>query len=146
NISGGIPPAATASSSSTPVAVVTPTPIARAEEAATPQGNACADVEQWLSDTRDRIQRARSLSDDAATLSNLDLLTGDRLAFDQLASDQAASAFPEAAGPVNKALVATFRGFGDAIDTFVGSADPAAGTSLGESDAMSTIDAANTRL
>jgi hypothetical protein len=146
DLSGGASSATTEATPSTPVAALTPTPIAQADAAATPEGNACAGYQQWLSDTQDRIQRARTLSDDAATLSNLDLLTGDRLAFDQLASDQAASTYPDAAAPVNKALVATFRAFGEAINQFVASDDAAAGMSLGDSEAMATIDAANTRL
>jgi hypothetical protein len=148
DLSSGTP--STSVSVATPSATVTaltPTEIPQTEEPATPaEGSACAGFEQWLSETRDRIQRARTLSDEAATLGDLDILTEHALAFEQLASDQAASAFPEAAGPVNKALVATFRAFGDSINQFLASPDAAGGTSLGQSDAMSTLDAASSRL
>ncbi len=148
DLAGGVP--SNSASVATPSAAtteLTPTPVSPTEESATPvESNACAGFEQWLSETRDRIQRARTLSDEAATLSDLDVLTEDALAFEQLASDQAASAFPEAAGPVNKALVATFRAFGDSINQFLASPDAAGGTSLGQSDASSTLDAASSRL
>ena len=126
---------------------MTPTAVPQTEaEPATPEEtSACSDFEQWLSATRDRIQQARSLSAGAATISDLDILSEDAREFDQLASDQAASAYPEAAGPVNKALVATLRAFADAINQFVASAN-SAGTSLGESDSMTTLNAATTRL
>ena len=143
-VSGSSAPVGTPSAS---VTALTPTPVPPTESPATPaEGNACAGFEQWLSETRDRIQRARTLNDEAATLSDLDILTEHALAFEQLASDQAASAFPEAAGPVNKALVATFRAFGDGINQFVASPDAAGGTSLGQTDAVSTLDAASSRL
>jgi hypothetical protein len=63
-----------------------------------------------------------------------------------LASDQVASAPPEAAAPVNKALVATFRAFGEGINQFLASADATAGVSLSQSQAMSALDAASSRL
>jgi hypothetical protein len=149
DLAGGVTPSV--ATEATPVSAVTeptPSPVAEVEEQSTDstESSACAGFEQWLSETRDRIQRARTLSDEVATLSDLDVLTEHALAFEQLASDQAASSFPEAAGPVNKALVATFRAFSNAIDQFVASADPAAGTTLGKGDAMTTLDAANTRL
>jgi len=133
---------------SAPVTEPTPTLVPQLEEqpTASAEGGDCADFEQWLSETRDRIERARTLSDEAAAISDVDVLTEHALAFEQLASDQAASAFPAAAGPVNKALVATFRAFGDGINQFLASPDAAAGTSLGQSDAVSTLDAAGARL
>jgi hypothetical protein len=147
DLSGGAPGTAAEATPSAPISELTPPPVAPTEVPATPpEGNVCAGFAPWLSDTRDRIQRARTLSDEAATLSDLDILTEHALAFEQLASDQAASAFPEAAGPVNKALVATFRAYGDAIKQFVASAGAAGGTSLGDSEAMSTLTAASTRL
>lgn len=141
----------TAVTEATPAAAApepTPTPVSQPEEqpTTTADGGDCADFEQWLRETRDRIQRARTLNDEAATLSDLDILTEHALAFEALASDQAASAFPEEAEPVNKALVATFRAFGDGINQFLASSDASAGMSLGESDAAGTLAAAGARL
>ena len=147
DLSGEVASSAAEATPFAPATEMTPTAVPQTEAApATPaEASACADFEQWLSATRDRIQQARSLSAGAATISDLDILSEDARQFDQLASDQAASTYPEAAGPVNKALVATLRAFADAINQFVASAD-SAGTSLGESDAMTTLNAATTRL
>jgi len=148
DLSGGVPSTLAAlATPAAPVAELTPTPVPQTVEQATPiENNACANFEQWLSETRDRIQRARTLSAEAETLTDLDILTEHALAFEQLASDQAASAFPEEARPVNKALVATFRAYGDAIDQFVASDGAGTGSSFANSEAISTFDAANSRL
>jgi hypothetical protein len=149
DLAAGVTPSI--STEATPVSAateLTPTPVPQIEEQPTESAESsdCADFEQWLSETRHRIQRARTLSDEAATLTDLDILTEHALAFEQLASDQAASVFPEAAGPVNKALVATFRAFGDGINQFLASPDSAGETSLGQSDVVNTLNAASSRL
>jgi len=115
------------------------------ESASATAGDACAELAQWLAETRERIQRAAEMSVEDATLEDLDSLADHAAEYAALAEAQLAEAVPADAVAANKALAATFNAYSGAIQKILeaeSSDDPA----LKLTEAMNTFNGAGQRI
>jgi hypothetical protein len=136
-------------SDAAPVAQIsTPEPVAddSATVSATTSEDPCLALEQWLSATRERIQTARQMSAEDATLANETSLAEHVIAYGQLADEQRATAAPADAAAVNAALAATFNGYSGALERILGADGPGKDETLELSEGMNTFNDAGQRL
>ena len=122
------------------------------EDGATPiasttstSGN-CAELERWLSNTRERIERAAEMSLDDATLEDLDSLAAHIGEYAALAEAQLADQPPAEAEAVGKALVSTLRNYSGALEQLLGADDPGNDMALELTEGMNTFNEAGSRL
>ena len=120
------------------------------DTAATPvaatDAEACADLEPWLADARERIQRASEMSLEDATLEDLDSLAEHVDEYAVMAEVQLADQAPPEAEAAGKALAATFQAYSDAIDQILGANDPGKDVALELTEGMNTFNDAGSRL
>jgi hypothetical protein len=120
------------------------------ESAATPAASiaagACADLEPWLANARERIQRASEMSLQDATLENLDSLAEHVDEYAAMAEAQLADQAPPEAEAAAKALVATLQAYSDAIDQILGANDPDKDVARELTEGMNTFNDAGSRL
>jgi hypothetical protein len=120
------------------------------DTAATPvaatDAEACADLEPWLADARERIQRASEMSLEDATLEDLDSLAEHVDEYAVMAEVQLADQVPPEAEAAGKALAATFQAYSDAIDQILGANDPGKDVALELTEGMNTFNDAGSRL
>ena len=114
--------------------------------AASMAAGACADLEPWLADARERIQRVGEMSLEDATLEDLDSLAEHVDEYAAMAEEQFADQAPPEAEAAAKALGATFQAYGDAIDQILGANDPDKDVALELTEAMNTFNDAGLRL
>jgi hypothetical protein len=127
---------------------------AGAESAATPAASmatstaagACADLEPWLVNARERIQRASEMSLEDATLEDLDSLAEHVDEYAAMAEAQLADQAPPEAEAAAKALVATLRAYSDSIDQILGANEPDKDVALELTEGMNTFNEAGSRL
>jgi len=114
--------------------------------AASMAAGACTDLEPWLADARERIQRVGEMSLEDATLEDLDSLAEHVDEYAAMAEEQLADQAPPEAEAAAKALGATFQAYGDAIDQILGANDPDKDVALELTEAMNTFNDAGSRL
>jgi hypothetical protein len=114
--------------------------------AASTATGACADLEQWLTGARERIQRAGEMSLEDATLEDLDNLAEHADEYAALAEAQLADQAPPEAEAAGKALATTLRAYSDAIDQILSANDPDKDAALELTEGMNTFNDAGSRL
>ena len=114
--------------------------------AASTATGACADLEQWLTGARERIQRAGEMSLEDATLEDLDNLAEHADEYAALAEAQLADQAPPEAETAGKALATTFRAYSDAINQILSANDPDKDAALELTEGMNTFNDAGSRL
>jgi Domain of unknown function (DUF4352) len=120
------------------------------ESASTPVASlaagACADLEPWLADARERIQRAGAMSLEDATLEDPDSLAEHVDEYAAMAEEQLADQAPPEAEAAAKALGATLQAYSDSIDQILGANDPGNDVALELTEGMNTFNDAGSRL
>jgi Domain of unknown function (DUF4352) len=114
--------------------------------AASTATGACADLEQWLTGARERIQRAGEMSLEDATLEDLDNLAEHADEYAALAEAQLADQAPPEAEAAGKALATTLRAYSDAINQILSANDPDKDAALELTEGMNTFNDAGARL
>jgi hypothetical protein len=114
--------------------------------AASTATGACADLEQWLTGARERIQRAGEMSLEDATLEDLDNLAEHADEYAALAEAQLADQAPPEAEAAGKALATTLRAYSDAINQILSANDPDKDAALELTEGMNTFNDAGSRL
>jgi hypothetical protein len=114
--------------------------------AASTATGACADLEQWLTGARERIQRAGEMSLEDATLEDLDSLAEHVDEYAALAEAQLADQAPPEAEAAGKALATTLRAYSDAINQILSANDPDKDAALELTEGMNTFNDAGSRL
>jgi hypothetical protein len=107
---------------------------------------ACSDLEPWLADARERIQRAGAMSLEDASLEDLDSLAEHVDEYAAMADAQLADEAPPEAEAAGKALAATLQAYSDAIDQILGANDPGKDVALELTEGMNTFNDAGSRL
>jgi len=107
---------------------------------------ACADLELWLADAQERIQSAREMSLEDATLEDLDILAEHVDEYAALAEAQLADQAPPDAEAAAKALAGTLQAYSDSIDQILGANDPDKDVALELVEGMNTFNDAGPRL
>jgi hypothetical protein len=128
-------------------------PVTEEDEAAaeeTPASAAtdgdCAELEQWLAATRERIEQAAEMSVEDATLEDPDAMAEHVADYAALADAQLAEAVPAEAVAANKALAATFNAYSSSIQQILEADDPDKDTALELTEGMNTFNAAGERI
>ena len=139
-------------SAATPVATVAPAAESGTDDvtaetpvAATAAGT-CADLELWLAEARERIERAGEMSLQDATLEDLDRLAEHVDEYAAMAEAQLASQAPPEAEAAGKALAATLQAYSDAVDQILGANDPGKDVAVELTEGMNTFNDAGSRL
>jgi hypothetical protein len=117
-----------------------------ATPAASVAAGACADLETWLADARERIQRASEMSLEDATLEDLDSLAEHVDEYAAMAEAQLADQAPPEAEAAAKALVATLQAYSDSIDQILGANESGKDVALELTEGMNTFNDAGSRL
>jgi hypothetical protein len=107
---------------------------------------ACADLEPWLADARQRIERASEMSLEDATLEDLDSLAEHVDEYAAMAEAQLADQAPPEAEAAAKALVATLQAYSDSVTQILGANDPGKDVALELTEGMNTFNDAGSRL
>jgi hypothetical protein len=107
---------------------------------------ACADLEQWLADARERIERAGEMSLEDATLQDLDALAEHVDEYAVMAEAQLADQTPSEAEAAAKALAATLQAYSDSIDRILSANDPGKDVAIELTEGMNTFNDAGSRL
>jgi Domain of unknown function (DUF4352) len=107
---------------------------------------ACADLEQWLADARERIERAGEMSLEDATLEDLDALAEHVDEYAAMAEAQLAEQAPPEAEAAAKALAATLQAYSDSIDQILSANDPGKDVAIELTEGMNTFNDAGSRL
>jgi Domain of unknown function (DUF4352) len=120
------------------------------ESAGTPAASiasgACADLDRWLADARERIQRASEMSLEDASLEDLANLAEHVDEYAAMAEEQLADQPPPEAEAAAKALAATLQAYSDAVDQILGANDPDKDVALELTQGMNTFNDAGSRL
>lgn len=124
----------------------TPAVAVADDETATAAAEPCLILDSWLAATRERVSRAAAMSVEAAALEDLPLLQEHIAAYAALADEQSAGQPPAQAEAVNKALVATLRGYGASIDRILTAGDAGKDTAVELTEGMNGFNAAGQRL
>ena len=117
-----------------------------ATPAASTDAGACAGLEPWLADARERIQRASEMSLEDATLEDLDSLAEHVDEYAAMAEAQLADQAPPEAEAAAKALVATLQAYSDSIDQILSANEPDKDVALELTEGMNTFNDAGSRL
>jgi hypothetical protein len=107
---------------------------------------ACADLEQWLADARERIERAGEMSLKDATLQDLDALAEHVDEYAAMAEAQLSNQAPPEAEAAAKALAATFQAYSDSIDQILSANDPGKDVAIELTEGMNTFNDVGSRL
>jgi hypothetical protein len=126
------------------VPMVTPRQPEAGEQAvvAADSDDPCVQLDAWQEATRNRIQRARALSAEVATSSDLAVLAESTSELAAIAEEQLAEAVPVEAEAVNKAIVATLRAYASAVPQLTDAAESGGDAS----DEIETMQRADDRL
>jgi hypothetical protein len=126
------------------VPMVTPRQPGAGEQAvvAADSDDPCVQLDAWQEATRNRIQRARALSAEVATSSDLAVLAESTSELAAIAEEQLAEAVPVEAEAVNKAIVATLRAYASAVPQLTDAAESGGDAS----DEIETMQRADDRL
>ena len=106
----------------------------------------CADLAEWLGNTRERIRLAVEMSLADATMEDLDVLAAHVTEYATLAEDQLANQPPPEAEAAGKALVSTLHAYSDALEQILGAGDPGKDVALELTEGMNTFNDAGSRL
>jgi hypothetical protein len=107
---------------------------------------ACADLEQWLTDARERIERAGEMSLEDVTLEDLDALAEHVDEYAAMAEAQLAEQAPPEAEAAAKALAATHQAYSDSIDQILSANDPGKDVAIELAEGMNAFNDAGSRL
>jgi hypothetical protein len=107
---------------------------------------ACADLEQWLADARERIERAGEMSLEDVTLEDLDALAEHVDEYAAMAEAQLAEQAPPEAEAAAKALAATLQAYSDSIDQILSANDPGKDVAIELAEGMNAFNDAGSRL
>jgi hypothetical protein len=122
------------------------TPETAASDTTAALSASCADLEQWLATTRERIAAAAAMSLDDATLSDLESMAEHVEAYAALAEEQLQDVAPPDAEAAGKALVATLSAYGESLDQILTAEEPGKDVMVELTEGMNTFNDAGARI
>jgi hypothetical protein len=123
------------------------TPEAASDESTTTMAaTACADLERWLTTTRERIAQAGAMSVEDATLADPASMAEHAAEYAALADAQLAEQAPPEADAAGKALAATLNAYGGSIEQILGATEPGKDTVVELTEGMNTFNDAGERI